>query len=163
MYQHHSPSYTQSKKKQILAALYLLLLLFLTNCSYRFSEDGKLIPYNVTRQVLTQDCCEGYLRTVKGCVRDFCKYFHCNEDPNSRCVMVQRCGHVFPIFVTDQGILSEKCTQPKVSVAHLCPSDACSADSACNAKGAVCLANSCGCSSTAGPYWQFENLEEAQC
>ena len=141
----------------------MIIILSLVLLSYRYNEDGDSIPFNATKNIPTRSCCEGYLHTDIGCIRDFCKYFNCNEDPNSRCVMVERCGDVFPIFVDDRGILSEKCTQPEMSEARLCPDDVCSAESKCTAEGAVCLANGCDCSSASGPFWQLKNLEVAQC
>ena len=131
--------------------------------SYKVDEDGNLIPFNATHVFNTRRCCDNYTLTGTECVRDYCTYLQC-EDPNSRCVIVQKCGEIFPVFVTEQGILSDKCTQPKESEGHLCPNEVCSVDSTCpgdTTGEAVCLASGCDC--TPSPAWYLPDLSQATC
>ena len=123
-----------------------------------------LVEYNVTEEFENRRCCEGYVFNGLECVRDFCKTLQCSEDPTSRCAVVKRCETYFPIFVTEQGILSDKCTQPEEAEEHLCPNDTCSSDSVCpgDSEADVCLGSSqCNCSP--GPVWYKRNLNIASC
>lgn len=128
-------------------------------CSYKYGDNDELIPFNTSKVIRTRKCCDGYLRTRRECILDYCKYFRCEN--SSKCVVVERCGEVFPIFVDEGGLLSKNCTQPKMSKRHLCPSDVCAADSECTAT--VCLANKCGCSPRPAFIRRKKNLREAWC
>ena len=138
-----------------------------TTCRYRRLENGEYVPYNASREVTTNRCCDGYSDVGKYCAKDFCSALNCTEDPNSRCVLVKRCNAIFPIFVNQHGILSDQCTQPKEAQDHLCPNggDICDAGSVCpgdTSGEAVCLGKGCGCS--AGPVWHTPELREVdQC
>lgn len=130
----------------------MIIVLKHLTCSYKEGENGDPIPFNNTVVINTTRCCEGYTGT--SCEVDLCGDLKCEEDPDHECVHVNKCGVRFPIFVTQEGFLSDKCTQPKQSEAYLCPDDVCAANETCPifSKGrAVCLGSGCGCSS--GPTW----------
>ena len=128
-----------------------------------------VLIYSITYVYSTSNCCKGYFRVGGGCFRDFCRDLHCSEDPNATCVVIKRCGSVFPIFISQQGVLSKSCTQPKEAEPHLCwDDDVCSTDLKCaghNSEDVFCLGTSgkeCGCSSS--PVWYSRNdYAEADC
>lgn len=143
----------------------VLLYLF---CSYTYQADGTIIAINRTRVIHTRRCCDGYVGD--DCEIDLCVGLECSEDPTSRCVIAKRCGERFPIFITEQGILSDQCIQPQAAETHLCPGDTYAANSTCTLVDdlgipndpLVCLGNGCGCHP--GPVWyKVRNGREAEC
>ena len=136
--------------------------------SFKEGENGELIPFNnsVTRTV--RDCCEGYAGTT--CEPDLCQNLTCPEDPNAKCTIVNRCEQRFPLFVDENGFLSNKCTQPKETEEnHLCPGtqDVCSAGAVCpdfpDSGDVVCLGRG-GCDCEAGETWYLQqNGREVDC
>ncbi len=121
-------------------------------------------PIEVVRKI----CCEGY--DGDNCTlieqEDPCENLVCNEDPQSRCVVVQRClGVRTPVFVNSENILSRNCTQPKGN--FLCHDEICDDGSICPGdknKEAICFRRGCNCpQDRPSPVWLFPNGTHAQC
>lgn len=136
-------------------------------CRYRYI-NGERKNYNISRVVITKKCCKGYKRVGKRCWIDLCRNRTCQEDPQSKCVTLERCGHLLPVFLTAAGTVSDTCTQPVESQEHLslCPNNTSKCESSSQCAGyhngeAVCFSSKCDC--TPGPVWLLHNGKEALC
>ncbi len=124
---------------------------------------------NRTKEVKTRDCCDGYVKSDIGeCEKTPCAGLKCGEDPDSKCVVIERCGKQLPVFFNKDGLVSEKCKQLELTELNLCPNDICHADSTCPGYRnieAVCVGAGLSCSAncSSNETWFLKSGKLAQC
>ena len=119
---------------------------------------------NHTNRVFTiRTCCEGYVGMK--CEKTRCTGLKCGEDPNSKCVVIERCGVQFPVFFNRDGLVSENC-KPELAKPNLCPNDICQANLVCpglRSEGAICLGSGMTCDCSPKETWFLEFGQIADC
>lgn len=130
--------------------------------------NGERRSYYKPRVINTKKCCEGYKLVGTKCRLDLCKNQTCQADQQSKCVTLERCGSLIPVFVTTAGIISDVCMQPEEAREHfnMCPNDTsiCKYGSRCaghHNRDAVCFSSKCDCSP--GPVWLLPSGKDALC
>ena len=126
------------------------------------SWTSKIVP--TLRSV--NRCCDGYEKVNKKCRLNLCHNRICQEDPQTKCITLEWCEQLVPLFVTHTGVISEVCTQPNEAQEHLnmCPHDAstlCHSSSCDSEENVACTNFKCDC--TSGPVWLQASGEEANC